>query len=371
MEFAKLENEFCFINIAKGFKKGLNMFTNSKVFRAINSDPDLDIYAKKFLIDILIYAQDETKYGNNWTKSRAMKYFGYTKYRIDKIFAQLEKKGILIRHKIYPHAYNEEAIKSEELKVIDKSKHDGIYWISEFRFSFNNTPTEEMEEVSKNNIDLINEQLKKPAHKKPLEIETIDEDVSTNPLYQAALERYKNEYLLDTYYSIDAPEDIKTFCNDALNETGESKLYDDDLDGLAEICWNTIVKAQVYSDKPSAFNNFRYSEVGNKMASFNEKAIKQAFLKFRTFSPGESNLPLVNEYENFNKKFLAQCSLVIHNYIKLHFLNEKLPEYKEVLGLFKTLADHPELICLEYNEENYKILHYLFIKNQELYNKKE
>ena len=61
----------------------------------------------------------------------------------------------------------------------------------------------------------------------------------------------------------------------------------------------------------------------------------------------------------------------IYNYCKLNFLGDNLPVFKEVLGLYKTLADHPELICLDVNEESYSVLDKFFNKNQEQYIKKE
>lgn len=375
MENILNENDICFFNIPKAFRKSLNQLKDNSLLKRICENYNLDDHTKQFLFNLLNYYLDPTKYGNNWTKTRAMEYFGLTRYRIDKIFEELEANGLLVRHKIYPHTYNEEAIKDDELKRIMKTRHSQIYWISEFRLDLglNKKEIEETTKSNEKNIQLINEQLKKPAPKRPeTDVKVMETELASNPFYLMALEKYKSDYISNAEYTIDTSKEIVDFCNDALFDgTEESKICDGDVDGVVNICWDVIVMGQVYDYNTKAFNNFRYSQAGNKMASINTKAIKQAFTKFRTYTQGESNVNWINEYENGNLKFLLQSSVAIHNYIKLHFMENKLPTYSQLLGLYKVLADNPELLCLEYSEEAYKVLDYFFIKNQQLYTKKE
>lgn len=346
-----------------------NKLFYNKVSNNILYDRNLSSDAKEFLLKVIDYYRNPEKHGDNWTKKRAMSYFGYSKYKIDKIYKELVRAGYLTVVKVYPH-------QADPNIEMDEAVHNRICWT----YLLNMSPDkEEVKKMisSKNNTEKMKKHLSKTTKKSKTIADKLaqkikDEETTNKNYYNEALTRYKNSYLYDLTkdtYHIDTDEEVKTEIRNARDNYEIDLESNEDINRVADFCWNLIVKTKTPNDK--AFNSYRYSEKGNKMALINTGAIKQAYTKFKTYQSGFSNIPYINNSDDGAIKFLVSSTIIVRNYVNLGFFGELLPEFKDLIGLYKVIAEHPELTGLEYTEESYKILDLFFEKNQENYNKKE
>lgn len=355
------------------FIKGLpKKFFYNQITNKILFDPNLSSDAKEFLLKILEYHRNPKKRGDNWTKKRAMSYFKLTKYKIDKIYKELIAAGYLLIKKIYPH--------QAEDNTMDNAVHNKIYWIYVFNINpdkkeldnmiTNENNTQQMKKYFNKKNDTNNSTKTKITNTEVKQEIDTKETNKLNNYYNEALTRYKNSYFctLDTSekYIIEMADSAREFIN---NNSSWFNFDDVDLTTTINFCWDLLVKTKAFNEK--AFNSYRYSDKGNSMASVNTKALLQSYNTLDTYQPGISNIPYINNSKDGTKKFLVTSTIIIHNYIKLGFFDDMLPEFKDLLGLYRTLAFHPELTGLSYNKESYKLFDMFFKQNQENYNKKE
>lgn len=355
--------------------------------REILYDTTIDAHTKLFLGKVLEYEKNPNKASVNWTKSRARKYFkDLSDYRIDRIYEQLEASGYMRRIKCYPQKYDGEFKTTNiEKDQIYEKYHNRIFWTVEIYFNpkknkyfmeNNNVNSKERNEAMLNK-HLNNKKVTIAATtaltKESKTAAKITEEETIKLYYQLAMQKFKQSYYMDpstigNKFTIDTDISTTNYIREnvvALEET-------DDINELAEFCWDVIVKGKTY-DNDTAFESYRYSEAGKKIASINIGGIKHIYNTYSLFDKHSSklNINTANEYGVYlGKLLLVHCSMVIHNYIKHNFI-ESLPSYKELLGLFKTLESYPALLCLENTEEQYAVLDYFFTKNQEKYIKAE
>lgn len=339
-------------------KKGFIKANNSWALRT-----DLSSELKNIMINIFGRSNMPNNKILNWNQKTIRNITKLGRYEVESVIKEAVKYGFCYCEMSYPHApVDGEIIMNNRIQYI-------YHWYEDPSLNPHfNKGAEEMVS-SENNIKEIKDFIEKvPEIQKSIEVEepiVVDGNILDNPYYNLALEDWKSSYYMDHINGKDLFVDI----DDSIREYIKENLStNDDINRLSEGCWNVLVKAVTYNN--SAFNSYRYSTAGNRMAEINKKAIMQAYNTFDTYQQGLSKIDMINAETTGAKRFLIHSTMVIHNYIKLGFLDGKLPEFKELLGLYKVLTEYPELICLKNNKESYKILDYLFNVNQEQYNRR-
>ena len=338
--------------------------TNKSFVRANTTymyDTNLSLEARGFFALLVNYAKHE-KYSKNWTKKQCMNVFHLTRYKVDKIYDELTENGyIYCAGKVYPHKDSNRI--SYEYTLYEDPKMNGITNLTKVVGDKDMISSTDSKEIIKAQFEN-----QKPIIKN-VEKQTTEKLEAEVKYYNMAVEKLKSSRFADIinpHIKLDLPEELATYLKSIVTKD----FLNGSISDIADVCWNTIVKSITYNKK--AFNSYRYSESGNKMAITNIKAIIQAFNKFDIYQENSTKLNGIKESMKqnglkLNRVFLVYSSAIISNYTKLGFLDGKLPDYKELMGLLKTLADHPELIYLENNVDQYLLLDKFFKENQKLY----
>ena len=369
--------------------------TKGKIFwndfvNTYRNDSRLDVYDVYFLDELVKYFASPQNWGQNWNKARAYSYFSkgarkLSKYRIDKIYEHLVSAGYLECRRIDPHKITE--LDNEELAKITGQHHTQFYWVYQFNFQPQlNKPMVEETEISNDNIketvDTIVKESTDRKDNKEDNKEDKEEDTrrvfNTNEEVNTYIEeQYKSatfENIMDRFdVCSDEEKPIneyivkyirKHYPNKTINEMTVENVYD--------LCWRVIARAISYNDK--ALDTLVSGPKGKTMAEINRGAMETCFLQFSMYQMITSNVSYIknntDKAQLYRKKLLLYSSIIIHNYIKLGFLgSNRLPKYKELLGLYKTINDNLTLIYkLYYSKESYQELHTLYIANQERFN---
>lgn len=360
--------------------------------------------AKILLLKLIAYHDNPTKHGDNWTQKRTSSYFNLTRYETKKLFDELLAAGYCYHIMIYPQE------KSSDGKLNNRIQHFYYFYESPDL----NPYYKQGEKVTKQEIVSNDDEVEKalrgalkdskkkeektfddrviarePFSNKPMQLDTEnmtyeEEDKfrryingekepskEDQILKNALMEEFKASYFMNlsenNIYKIDMPDKLRAFVN-ARYESGAFGFdAKDTADGLIDMCWDLTVRT-ITTEK--TFEKYRYNEIGEQMASRYKPAFQRALNDFEVFQLGASRVTRINEKDvEAGKTLLLDFAAIISNYISLGFTANRIPKYGDYLGLLKTLADNPELICLKYNKDAYGLLHRLFKANQANYTK--
>lgn len=344
-------------NFVVKYKNNKHGFIKSD--KALMYDDRLSDETKIAILKIIGYHDDPKKFGDNWPKKRFSAYWGTGRYKTNKIYKEAEAAGYCYHVVVYP------TVRSKDGTLNNRIKHV-YYWYESPELNPHYKKEADMI-TNKNTVEV----LQKHLEKEPIVEEVIEEKETPDNVLMEQLKASCFCNLVERTYP---KVDVKPTLRNKINEERTNGLWDNTEDAPVEpfinACYDIIVRAVAYNND-KAFEAFRHSTAGELVAEVNKKAIRTAYNKFDIFQKEKSGLALINSGSvQAGKILLMSFAMVIHNFVKLNFTSGKMPEYKELLGLFKTLSEHPELIFLKNNTKDYKTLDLLFKANQAKYNQR-
>ena len=348
---------------AKGFSKVANTFTN---------DLSISFDLKGFITWII--NQLRMNPGMVMTKKKVMELTGYSRWKVNKLFAEAEAHGYVNHVMTFPHQQTDndspyavnhwiqhwytwyespednKKFKKEKYKESCREKRQKKKMLSnvndEFQIKYETTqivnPTEIKEEPEVK-VDNIEQTFYQEAKRK-FDKSIFKENINNDPL------------------SVSKSDTMISFINDELPDGIFTDNYS--AEDLIFYCWNLIVRASSFTEK--SYESFRFNKQGTEMANDVSSLLMQRYNTIDIYSPMLSNIEGIKENRitdsesKLNKLLLFKFSEVIANFVELGYLRNKdnkkrIPTLKEVILLYETLEANPELIGLGYSVEQYNI----------------